>query len=326
MANYIANADVVLYDDPLQVMENIAETRDLLGEHLGDQGGMNVTVLGITATCGQGFTTGSASNSSTMNPSKPETGPCVACPIGSYKETMDNSPCAECPNYASTSVEGTVNASMCECGVGYMRVNKSAAVGPIDDQACVSANQFVSVEDAQAAAQGISTAVGAVVATNVMVAVSTTVASSVSSAVAASSAGAAGGAGGGVAAETGSAGGASSASTVTLITQVQVWSDPVRPCLQAVYVCRRLVVVISWHVYLPVLAPGRKNWRVCGLAEPFSVFRWLQMGQMFSLLISPTQSLHLSLHPSLFPPDCPPSLLIYLHLLSLLSCCLPWLS
>lgn len=229
IANYIANADVVLYDDPLQVMENIAETRDLLGEHLGDEGGMNVTVLGITATCGQGFTTGSASNSSTrsLNPSKPETGPCVACPIGSYKETMDNSPCAKCPKYASTSVEGTINASMCECGVGYLRENKSAAISPIDGQACVSANQFVSVEDAKAAAQGISTAVGAVVATNVMVVVSTTVASSVSSAVAASSAGAAGGAGGGVAAESGSSAGASSASTVTLITQVQVWPDPV---------------------------------------------------------------------------------------------------
>ena len=93
MANYEANADVILYADPLQVMGSLAETSDLLGEFLGDQAGMNVTVMGITATCGQGFTNSPASNSSDSY--QTASGPCVACPIGFYKEAMDNSPCAK---------------------------------------------------------------------------------------------------------------------------------------------------------------------------------------------------------------------------------------
>ena len=93
---------------------------------------------------------------------------------------------------------------------------------------CASKSQYVSIEDAKAAARAVSSVVGAVVGTNVAVAVGTAVASSVSSAVAASSGGAVGGAvggagGGAAGGGTGAGGssGGSSSGTLPLITQVQ---------------------------------------------------------------------------------------------------------
>lgn len=202
-----------MYEDHTAFIARIADTSASLQEFL-DLGQVSrsmtkVKVLGMHATCGRGYSTENGSavagNSS---------GTCTPCEFGFHKEALDDSPCLQCPTFASTNSTGTTDGALCFCEDGYMLINGSSA--------CVSKSQYVSVEDAKAAARAVSSIVGAVVGANVAVTVGTVVASSVSSAVAASSGGAVGGgAASGGAGAGGSSGGSSSSSTITLITQVQ---------------------------------------------------------------------------------------------------------
>ena len=224
--------EAVLYENHVAFNARMADEKATLQEFLdlgqGRRSMINFTVLGIHATCGRGYSTQNGSEVSGNS-----SGTCTPCAIGFHKEALDDSPCLRCPKFASTNSTGTTDEALCSCKDGYMLTNTSSM--------CASKSQYVSIEDAKAAASAVSSVVGAVVGMNVAVAVGTVVASSVSSAVAASSGGAVGGAvggaggsfsagggapGGGTGAG-GSSGGISSGTikissgTLPLITQVQ---------------------------------------------------------------------------------------------------------
>ena len=211
--------EAVLYEDQAAFIARMADEMATLQEFLdlgqGRRSMTNFTVLGIHATCGRGYSTENGSEVSGNS-----SGTCTPCAIGFHKEALDNSSCLRCPKFASTNSTGTTDEALCSCKDGYMLTNTSSM--------CASKSQYVSIEDAKAAARAVSSVVGAVVGTNVAVAVGTAVASSVSSAVAASSGGAVGGAvggagGGAAGGGTGAGGssGGSSSGTLPLITQVQ---------------------------------------------------------------------------------------------------------
>ncbi|EKX31733.1 hypothetical protein GUITHDRAFT_122074 [Guillardia theta CCMP2712] len=44
---------------------------------------------------------------------------CLACDIGTYKDSVSNTACSPCPIHGSTAAEGSVSFSQCSCNAGY---------------------------------------------------------------------------------------------------------------------------------------------------------------------------------------------------------------
>ena len=183
--DFSAKLDAILFSNYEEFVNNIAETSSMLEEVLNSPEGrrvrrttsFKVQVLGMGATCGQGYSSEPGSSNSSDSNTSPSSD-CIPCALGFHKEAMDNSPCLACPKHATTNFSGTIDPSSCTCKDGYTAANASqTSSSELGGQSlvCVNARQYVSEKDAKEAAQAVSTAVGVVVGANVAVAVGTAV-------------------------------------------------------------------------------------------------------------------------------------------------------
>ena len=147
-----------------------------LAEFLG--GCCQVTQMSVTCGTGYegiGYGTPSATVNETLN-NETLNGDCSPCPLGQFKEALDNSLCIECPRHMTTLSRGAAKQTACECKSGYSLFNASTDetkfAQNLDPRhgTCVAPGTLT-VEDASQAAEVISLAVGTVIGTVVASAV-----------------------------------------------------------------------------------------------------------------------------------------------------------
>ena len=177
---------------------------------------LGFSVTKLAATCGQGYSRAEAN------------GPCTPCPSGFFKSQLEDSACTACPLAHMTTTPAAKAQEECTCDelAGYFLQsinntsdnatenlgNASAAVGR---WLCRRPPQFITIVEAQAAAETITTMVTSIIVANVVATVCTTVASAVASSVGGAVSGTIGGAmSGGTGAMSGGAGASGSTGEV----------------------------------------------------------------------------------------------------------------
>ena len=184
---------VQLEDDRDAFVGRLTAIHDALAAFLGPR---VVHISPISASCGQGHF---------KNTSLPGPMNCQACAITTYKEDLedegfnDTHGCMPCPSPHMLTPPAAVSAETCTCDAagGYTQSTTSI---------CARMVQFVSVEEAEAAAIAVTNVVLTVTAANVAVAVATSVGGAVSGVVGGGMVGAEAGVGAG--------GGAAQSSTI----------------------------------------------------------------------------------------------------------------
>jgi len=170
-------------------------------------------------TCGAGYQE-VKSNQPLLSPGCTACAPtCTACPRGSFKDSLDSSPCRQCSDGMTTDSESSSSEQDCRCdeSKGYFQQTNNEN-SSVMSWVC---RQGIKQSDAKAISTSVSTTIGVVIGANVAVAVGTAVASSFSAAVGGSMSGAAASGMGGSGAGTLAAESSGSSGTIELISQAQ---------------------------------------------------------------------------------------------------------
>jgi len=109
--------------DQTKFAEGAADQARALTAFLKLRGVKSARVADINVKCGAGNTL--VTDFATLMTSKPET-TCAACPIGTYKQLLDNSQCVPCPGSTTTKEQGSTSESACAKWAGQQLTREAA--------------------------------------------------------------------------------------------------------------------------------------------------------------------------------------------------------